>query len=197
MTAGLTDIFVLIHSPLVGPLTWSLVAGGLRRRGLEVVVPVLDDDDGSGIPYWRQHIASAAAAVASLPEDRALVLVGHSGAGPLLPAVGESCCRHVGAYLFVDAALPLDGQSRLDDMEADDPEFARQPRQHLASAVAWQIVMSLRDAPTNENPRFTQQRTTTAVGCGPPRQGPWSRFDTAVSVCCHATAVAGRIPLRN
>jgi len=132
MTAGLTDIFVLIHSPLVGPLTWSLVAEDLRRRGIEVVVPVLHDD-GSGVPYWRQHIASAAAAVASLPEDRALVLVGHSGAGPLLPAVGESCCRHVGAYLFVDAALPLDGQSRLDDMEADDPEFARQLRQHLVA----------------------------------------------------------------
>ncbi len=128
-----TDVFVLIHSPLVGPLTWSLVAEDLRRRGLEVVVPVLRDDDGSGVPYWRQHVASAAEAVASLPEDRALVLVGHSGAGPLLPAIGEGCGRHVGAYLFVDAALPLDGQSRLDDMEADDPEFARQLRQHLAS----------------------------------------------------------------
>ncbi len=133
MTAGLTDVFVLIHSPLVGPLTWSLVAENLRRRGSEVVVPVLRDDDGSGVPYWRQHVASVAQAVASLPEDRALVLVGHSGAGPLLPAIGESCGRHVGAYLFVDAAPPLDGQSRLDDMEADDAEFAAQLHQHLAS----------------------------------------------------------------
>jgi len=37
--------------------------------------------------------------------------------------------------------------------------LARRP----ATAVAWQIVMSLRDAPTHENPRFTQQRTDTAV----------------------------------
>ncbi len=30
------DYFVLIHSPLVGPLTWSLVAEDLRRRGIGV-----------------------------------------------------------------------------------------------------------------------------------------------------------------
>ncbi len=128
-----TDVFVLIHSPLVGPLTWSLVAEDLRRRGIEVVVPVLHDDDSSGVPYWRQHAASAAQAVESLPRDRALVLVGHSGAGPLLPAIGESCGRPIRTYLFVDAALPLDGQSRLDDMEADDAEFAAQLHRHLAS----------------------------------------------------------------
>jgi len=128
-----TDVFVLLHSPLVGPFTWSLVAKGLRRRGIEVVVPVLHDDDSSGLPYWRRHVASAIQVIASLPEDRAPVLVGHSGTGPLLPTIGESCGRHVGAYLFVDAALPLDGQSRLDDMEADDPEFARQLRQHLVA----------------------------------------------------------------
>jgi len=133
MTVGLTDVFVLIHSPLVGPLTWSLVAEDLRRRGSEVVVPILRDSDSSDVPCWRQHVASAAQAVESLPRDRALVLVGHSGAGPLLPAIGESCGRHVGAYLFVDAALPLDGQSRLDEMEADDAEFAAQLRRHLAS----------------------------------------------------------------
>ncbi len=133
MTAGLTDVFVLIHSPLVGPLTWSLVAEDLRRRGVEAVVPVLRDDAGSGLPSWRQHAASVTQAVESLPRDRALVLVGHSGAGPLLPTIGESCDRRSRAYLFVDAALPLDGQSRLNDMEADDAEFARQLRQRLAS----------------------------------------------------------------
>ncbi len=133
MMAEATDVFVLIHSPLVGPLTWSPVTEDLRRRGFEVVVPVLRDDDSSGLLYWRQHVASAAQAIASLPEGRALVLVGHSGAGPLLPAIGEGCGRHVGAYLFVDAALPLDGQSRLDDMEADDPEFAQQLRQYLVA----------------------------------------------------------------
>ncbi len=113
MTARRTDVFVLVHSPLVGPLTWSLVAQELRQREIDTVVPALHDTEGSDAPYWRQHVASVTQAVTSLLEDRALVLVGHSGAGPLLPAIGQSCGYRVGAYIFVDAALPLDGKSRL------------------------------------------------------------------------------------
>jgi pimeloyl-ACP methyl ester carboxylesterase len=133
MTARRTDVFVLVHSPLVGPLTWSLVAEELRQREIDTVVPVLHDTESSEAPCWRQHVASVTQAVTSLPEDRALVLVGHSGAGPLLPAIGQSCGYRVGAYIFVDAALPLDGKSRLDGMEADDPEFAAQLRGCLAA----------------------------------------------------------------
>ncbi len=33
--------FVLIHSPLVGSLTWRPVAERLQQRGFESVVPVL------------------------------------------------------------------------------------------------------------------------------------------------------------
>ncbi len=133
MTAGLTDVFVLVHSPLVGPLTWSLVVQELRQREIDIVVPALYDAESSDVPYWQQHAASVKQAVASLPQDRALVLVGHSGAGPLLPAIGQSCGYRVGAYIFVDAGLPLDGKSRLDDIEADDPEFAAQFRRHLTA----------------------------------------------------------------
>jgi hypothetical protein len=34
-------VFMLIHSPLVGPFTWSLVAEELRARGQEMFVPTL------------------------------------------------------------------------------------------------------------------------------------------------------------
>src|SRR5579875_549034 len=53
------DVFVLIHSPLVGPLTWSLVAKELRQRGIDTMVPVLHDIEGSDVPYWRQHADAA------------------------------------------------------------------------------------------------------------------------------------------
>lgn len=46
--------FVLIHSPLVGPLTWSLVATALRERGYNVLVPELVDDDRETKPFWRR-----------------------------------------------------------------------------------------------------------------------------------------------
>ncbi|HET7034923.1 MAG TPA: hypothetical protein VFI42_04510 [Thermomicrobiaceae bacterium] len=98
--------FVLIHSPLVGPLTWALVADELRRRGQEVLVPRLTDSPDASEPLWRQHVACVQAA-AGLPAGEPLVIAGHSGAGWLLPAIGAALGRPVAAYLFVDAQLPL------------------------------------------------------------------------------------------
>lgn len=57
--------------------------------------------------------------------QRATVLVGHSGAGPLLAAVGDAVNRANG-YLFVDAGLPSPGASRLLSAPA---ELAAQLRQ--------------------------------------------------------------------
>ena len=50
-------LYVLIHSPLVGPLTWSLVANEMRQRGLDVIVPALEDSSDSKEPFWKQHAA--------------------------------------------------------------------------------------------------------------------------------------------
>ena len=47
--------FVLIHSPLVGPLTWSRVAAEMRIRGQNVLVPTLEDSPESRDPFWKQH----------------------------------------------------------------------------------------------------------------------------------------------
>lgn len=126
-------LFALVHSPLVGPSTWSLVAERLRQAGSGAVVPVLHDSEGVAVPYWRQHAESAARALATVPADRPLVLVGHSGAGPLLPAIAQAGRRPIAAYLFVDAGLPHGGLSRLDEMAVNDPELAARLRRHLAA----------------------------------------------------------------
>lgn len=126
-------LMVLVHSPLVGPITWTPVAQELSRMGVEVLVPSLTDREGDERPYWRQHAEAVAQALGPVPERRPLVLVGHSGAGPLLPAIAHAARHPVAAYLFVDAGLPEDGQSRLDLMEKEDPEFAEQLRNHLAA----------------------------------------------------------------
>jgi pimeloyl-ACP methyl ester carboxylesterase len=131
-TQAMPDLFVLVHSPLVGSLTWSLVASALRERGNSAVVPLLHDSEGSGDSYWAQHVASVTEALASVPPEQPVVLVGHSGAGPLLPALGRAIPHRITAYLFVDAGLPLDGRSHLSDMAASVPELARQLRTHLA-----------------------------------------------------------------
>lgn len=114
---------VLIHSPLVGPLTWVPVAEELRRRGCSVVVPTLhcpprtaapgEPAADAAEPYWAQHAAAVAAAVRSWGVGAPLVFVGHSGAGPLLPAIRAAVPNLAAAYLFVDAGLPVAGASRL------------------------------------------------------------------------------------
>lgn len=103
----------LIHSPLVGPFTWALVADELRHRGFETVLPVLQTIKGE-TPYWKQHARYVAAAIETLSPDRPVVLVAHSGAGMLLPAIRQATQHTVGGYVFVDAGIPEDGASRLD-----------------------------------------------------------------------------------
>lgn len=110
---GTVNTFVLVHSPLVGPLTWSLVAEQLQRRGIEALTPALQQDEGAPEPFWVQHARSAAEALRAVPADRTAILVGHSGAGQLLPGVRHQANRPVAAYVFVDAGLPEDGEPRL------------------------------------------------------------------------------------
>lgn len=124
-------IFVLIHSPLVGKLTWEPVAHQMQEQGLKVIVPILSDEPSSNLPFWRQHAESAAQALAHLPKSQHLTLVAHSGAGPLLPAIGQLLDRPVDANVFVDAGVPRDGASRLDLLKAEDPEWAEQFHQEL------------------------------------------------------------------
>jgi hypothetical protein len=115
--------FVLVHSPLVGPTTWSLVADELGTRGVSVALPTLYQDEGA--PYWRLHAEAVAAQVADA--GRPLVLVGHSGACPLLPAIGTAIDGTISAYVLVDGDLPLapgTGGSRLDLLREASPALA-------------------------------------------------------------------------
>jgi hypothetical protein len=93
--------FVLVHSPLVGPLTWSWVADELHRRGHRVVVPSLKHAAVSG--GWS---ACVGAVVQEVPTDEPAVLVGHSGAGPLLPVIADRIRPSPAPIVFVDAGVP-------------------------------------------------------------------------------------------
>lgn len=123
---GESNVYILIHSPLVGPLTWTLVADQMRQRGVETVVPILKDTTDSEEPFWKQHAESVSAALAQTPKNNSVTLVAHSGAGPLLPAIRQSLANPVNAYIFVDAGIPRNGATRLDLMKAEDPAWAAQ-----------------------------------------------------------------------
>ena len=123
--------FVLLHSPLVGPFTWELVQHILEKQSLRVIVPVVWDDPNSTLLYWQQHAESAAKDLAQIPTQQKIVLVAHSGAGPLLPAIRQKLTHPIFAYVFVDAGILRDGLSRLDLMKLEDAEWAEQFHQSL------------------------------------------------------------------
>ena len=107
---------VLVHSPFLGPTSLQPLATALRRP---TALPSLTGAVVGAPPY--QPRISAAAAHAVPPSE--LVLVGHSGAGPLLPGIAETLGPTVRALLFLDAGLPTPGRSW---MEASPAELARQ-----------------------------------------------------------------------
>jgi hypothetical protein len=117
-------LFVLIPSPLLGPYSWSLVARELVDRGWEALISRDLPGTLRRKPAWILTVDGAEAGLRDVAADRPVVLVGHSAAGPLLPAIGNAVRQLVGAYLFVDARLPSPGVSRLDAIALDDPVVA-------------------------------------------------------------------------
>jgi pimeloyl-ACP methyl ester carboxylesterase len=97
-------VFVLIHSPVVGPTTWSPVARELARRGREAVVPSLLGVAEAEPPQFR-HVPDAVRA-ATANTSTPIVLAGHSGGGLLLPVIADDLTAEVAALVFVDSFLP-------------------------------------------------------------------------------------------
>lgn len=91
---------LLVHSPLVGPTTWRWVAAALAAAGHDAVVPDLRASAVTGRP--QAVVDEAAAATPSGWTEP--VVVGHSGAGFLVPSIAD----RLGAAqtVFVDAGLP-------------------------------------------------------------------------------------------
>jgi hypothetical protein len=121
-------LVVLIPSPLLGPFSWSLVAGELEVRGWQPIIPADLREPLDREPAWRQTTDGVVASLRTAPSDLPVVLIGHSNAGPLLPAIGRALPQPIVTYLFVDARLPHGGMSRLDAVEAADPDSAAERR---------------------------------------------------------------------
>lgn len=100
---------VLLHSPLLGGLTWQAAAAALRARGESASTlewPVLSTLDGD---FYRSLARSMADALGETPA----VIVVHSGAGALVPAL-ETAWSRLQGVIFADAILPHPGQSWFD-----------------------------------------------------------------------------------
>jgi hypothetical protein len=102
----MTVKLVLLHSPLVGPGTWRLLAPALRARELEVALADFAADMAGDPPYYPRLVRTARALLAPARDTTTFVVV-HSGAGSLVPAIATD----VAGAIFVDALMPHPGQS--------------------------------------------------------------------------------------
>ena len=89
---------LLVHSPLVGPGTLEPLAAALRIHGHTVLCP-----DVRGASTWADFtdVAVTSCRNSGFAPD---VLVAHSGAGAVIPAIGSTL--GVGRLVFLDALLP-------------------------------------------------------------------------------------------
>jgi hypothetical protein len=99
-------LFVLVHSPSVGPSTWSPVAEQLVALGHDAVVPSLLSVGDGGPPFWPRAAAAVAAGLAGTDPAAPLVLVAHSNAGVFVPVMERGLGRPVACSVFADATLP-------------------------------------------------------------------------------------------
>ena len=120
---------LLVHSPLVGRGSWEPVARDLAREGYPLAVPDLTSTIAAGPPY---HVRQARV-IADCAADQPAILIGHSGAGPLLATAGMMLGKGVLGYIFVDAGLPAPGRCW---METVPPDLADQLRR-MADRHGW------------------------------------------------------------
>jgi hypothetical protein len=119
---------VLAHSPFLGPASLRPLADALAAHGHPAEDPLAGSSLDVVLLDLRPSVVSApvhqvlvgAFADAMGEEDLAgpVVLIGHSGAGPLLPAFADALEDTVTGLVFVDAGLPTPGRSWRDTVPA-------------------------------------------------------------------------------
>ncbi|MFI9009558.1 alpha/beta fold hydrolase [Actinosynnema sp. NPDC053489] len=109
---------VLVHSPYLGPASLRPLASALAGLGYPVLLLDLRVTVNAA-PVHQRLIGVFADAVEDSSVEGELVLVGHSGAGPLLPAFADALETPVRGLVFLDADLPTPGLSWRDGAPAE------------------------------------------------------------------------------
>ena len=108
---------VLVHSPFLGPASLRPLADALAGHGHPAVL--LDLRPSVVAPPVHQVLVGAFAdAIGDASLSGPIVLVGHSGAGPLLPAFADALDDVVSGLIFLDAGLPTPGRAWRDTVPA-------------------------------------------------------------------------------
>ena len=112
------SIYLIVHGGFSGGWGWRQVAQRLRKAGHEVYTPTLT---GLG---ERAHLANPGINLATHIQDIVgviecedlwqVILVGHSSGSMVITGVAERTPERLARLVYVDTAIPKDGQSWFD-----------------------------------------------------------------------------------
>lgn len=118
LLGGIMATFVLVHGSFHGGWCWRFVAPLLRNLGHDVYTPTLTGlGDRSHLLHYGVDLNTHIEDVTNLLfyEDLSKVaLVGHSYAGMVITGVAAKMPERIAKLIYLDAYVPLDGQSEVD-----------------------------------------------------------------------------------
>jgi pimeloyl-ACP methyl ester carboxylesterase len=148
--------FVLVHGAWHGGWSWKRVRPLLTARGYDVFTPTLT---GNG---ERSHLASRDVGleihitdvlnVLQWEELSDVVLCGHSYGGMVISGVADRVPERIRSLVYVDAFVPRDGQSLVDQMSPEGTNRMREDAR--TTGDGWRIppisAARFNDAPENQ-----------------------------------------------
>ena len=115
--------FVLVHPAWFGGWCWKKITPLLRARGYDVYTPTLTGL-GDRVHLARPEIGlnihiEDVASLLKYEDLSGVVLVGNSSAGMVITGVADRAPERIAHIVYLDAFVPLDGQSMLDLIPPD------------------------------------------------------------------------------
>jgi len=156
--------FVLIPGAWMGGWVWEEVATHLRKQGHTVHTPTLAGlQAGNHLPSNSIRLATHVDEIADLldAEDlRGAVLVGHSYSGLIAGQVADRRPERVSHTVFVEAFLPQDGRSLIDDWSDDSAAREQEIADIHAHGGTWAAPIA---GPNTEADLSADQRAWLAI----------------------------------
>jgi hypothetical protein len=115
---------ILLHSPLLGPYSLKATAGDLATLGLAAEAPAWPRLSSVAAGFYPA-LAQAMAATIDGGGAGPVILVPHSGAGALVPAVAAHLRAPLAGVVFLDSILPHPGRCWFDTAPPETREALR------------------------------------------------------------------------
>jgi len=129
---------ILVPGAWTGGWVWEPTAAVLRSQGHQVLTPTLPGltagEDHTGISL-QTHVDTITELV-SRADRGPVVLVGHSYSGLIVGQVADRLSERVAHTVFVEAFLPHNGRSLLDDFGDSDADRLME-RENIERHLAW------------------------------------------------------------